>query len=109
MTVSTTMICDYFSGKSRERWLAGQTATASLSALAIIPLGGVLAADYGWHGPFYIYIYSLLLVSGVAIFIWEPPPEQVHRRPGPQTRRRPQRHSRGCASSRCAHSPWLQR
>jgi MFS family permease len=77
MTVSTTMICDYFSGKSRERWLAGQTATASLSALAIIPLGGVLAADYGWHGPFYIYIYSLLLVAGVAIFIWEPPPEQL--------------------------------
>src|ERR1700691_3226637 len=73
MTVSTTMICDYFSGKSRERWLAGQTATASLSALAIIPLGGVLAANYGWHGPFYIYIYSLLLVAGVAIFIWEPP------------------------------------
>jgi len=75
MTVSTTMICDYFSGKSRERWLAGQTATASLSALAIIPLGGALAANYGWHGPFYIYLYSLLLVAGVAIFIWEPPAE----------------------------------
>jgi MFS family permease len=75
MTVSTTLICDYFSGKARERWLAGQTATASLSALAIIPLGGVLAARYGWHGPFFIYIYSLLLVAGVAIFIWEPAPE----------------------------------
>jgi predicted MFS family arabinose efflux permease len=75
MTVSTTMICDYFSGKSRERWLAGQTATASLSALVIIPLGGVLAANYGWHGVFYIYIYSLLLVAGVAQFIWEPPAE----------------------------------
>jgi MFS family permease len=74
MTVSTTMICDYFSGKSREHWLAGQTATASLSALAIIPLGGVLAANYGWHDPFFIYIYSLLVV-GVAIFIWEPPKE----------------------------------
>jgi MFS family permease len=82
MTVSTTMICDYFSGKSRERWLAGQTATASLSALAIIPLGGVLAASYGWHGPFFIYIYSLLLVAGVAIFIWEPPAEP---RPAPGT------------------------
>jgi len=75
MTVSTTLICDYFSGKSRERWLAGQTATASLSALAIIPLGGLLAASFGWHGPFFIYIYSLLLVVGVAVFIWEPAPE----------------------------------
>jgi len=66
MTVSTTMICDYFSGKSRERWLAGQTATASLSALAIIPLGGVLAASYGWHGRVFLAISRLLLVAGRA-------------------------------------------
>jgi MFS family permease len=72
MTVSTTMICDYFVGKSRERWLAGQTATASLSALFIIPLGGVLASRYGWQGPFYVYLYSLLLVGGVLLFVWEP-------------------------------------
>jgi MFS family permease len=75
MTVTTTMICDYFAGKSRERWLAGQTATASLSALVIIPLGGLLAANFGWHGPFYLYLYSLLLVVGIAVFIWEPPAE----------------------------------
>jgi MFS family permease len=74
MTVSTTLICDYFDGKSRERWLAGQTATASLAALIIIPLGGILAARYGWRGPFYVYLYSLLLVAGVAAFIWEPKP-----------------------------------
>ncbi|MGA8708741.1 MAG: MFS transporter [Steroidobacteraceae bacterium] len=72
MTVSTTMICDYFSGKSRERWLAGQTATASTAALLIIPLGGFLASRYGWRGPFYLYLYSLLLVAGVWLFIWEP-------------------------------------
>jgi MFS family permease len=72
MTVSTTMICDYFAGKSRERWLAGQTATASLAALVVIPLGGVLASKYGWQGPFYLYLYSLLLVAGVLAFIWEP-------------------------------------
>ena len=72
MTVSTTMICDYFSGKSRERWLAGQTATASTAALIIIPLGGFLASRYGWRGPFYLYLYSLLLVAGVRLFIWEP-------------------------------------
>jgi MFS family permease len=74
MTVSTTLICDYFDGKSRERWLAGQTATASLAALIVIPLGGVLAGRYGWRGPFYVYLYSLLLVAGVVAFIWEPKP-----------------------------------
>jgi len=73
MVVSTTMICDYFAGKSRERWLAGQTATASLAALVIIPLGGLLASRYGWQGPFYLYLYSLFLVVGVLLFIWEPP------------------------------------
>jgi MFS family permease len=52
MTVSTTLICDYFSGKSRERWLAGQTAMASLASCLIIPLGGLLASHYGWRGPF---------------------------------------------------------
>lgn len=78
MVVSTTMICDYFAGKSRERWLAGQTATASLSAIVIIPLGGILASRYGWQGPFYIYLYSLLLVVGVLVFIWEPPAQSSY-------------------------------
>lgn len=76
MTVSTTMISDYFHGKSREHWLAGQTATASLSALIIIPLGGVLAGALGWRGPFYLYLYSLLLVVGTLALIWEPIPEK---------------------------------
>jgi MFS family permease len=84
MTVSTTLICDYFDGKSRERWLAGQTATASLAALIIIPLGGVLAGRYGWRGPFYVYLYSLLLVAGVVAFIWEPRPSGTATRSGEQ-------------------------
>jgi MFS family permease len=79
MTVSTTLICDYFSGKSRERWLAGQTATASLAACIIIPLGGVLASHFGWRGPFYLYFYSLVLVVGVWLFIWEPTTEAERR------------------------------
>jgi predicted MFS family arabinose efflux permease len=79
MTVSTTLICDYFSGRSRERWLAGQTATASLASCLIIPLGGLLASRYGWRGPFYLYFYSLILVAGVWLFIWEPATE-VERR-----------------------------
>jgi MFS family permease len=75
MTVSTTMIGDYFKGHARERWMASQTAVASVSALGIIYLGGQLGAAYGWRGPFYLYIYSLLLAFGVYAFIWEPPVE----------------------------------
>jgi MFS family permease len=72
MTVSTTMISDYFKGRARERWLASQTAVASISALVIIYLGGQLGAAYGWRGPFYLYAYSLVLVLGVVLLIWEP-------------------------------------
>jgi MFS family permease len=73
---TTTMLCDYFHGPARERWLSGQTAVASLSALLIIWLGGVLGARFGWQGPFLVYLYSLLLVVGVIAFTWEPEPER---------------------------------
>jgi MFS family permease len=72
MTVTTAMLCDYFKGAARERWLAAQTGTASLSALVIIPLGGILGAKFGWQGPFLVYLYSLMLVVPVIIFCWEP-------------------------------------
>src|ERR1700689_4404178 len=72
MTVSTTLISDYYTGHARERWLASQTAVASVSALGIIYLGGQLGAAYGWRGPFYLYIYSLPLALCVLAWIWEP-------------------------------------
>jgi MFS family permease len=76
ITVSTTMIGDYFTGRTRERWMASQTAVASLSALGIIYLGGQLGAAYGWRGPFYLYVYSLVLAIGVYAFVWEPDVER---------------------------------
>ena len=76
MTVSTTLISDYFQGHAREQWLASQTAVASLSALALIPLGGLLGRLYGWRGPFGVYFFSLLLAVGLWLFTWEPPAER---------------------------------
>ena len=72
MTVSTTLIGDFFVSPARERWLASQTAVASLSSLALIPLGGVLARSYGWRGPFVVYALSLVLAALVWLFTWEP-------------------------------------
>jgi MFS family permease len=74
MTVSTTLISDYYAGRARERWLASQTAVASVSALGIIYLGGQLGAAHGWRGPFYLYLYSLPLAFCVLRSIWEPSP-----------------------------------
>jgi MFS family permease len=72
MTVTTTMIGDYFKGAARERWLAAQTAMASLSSMLVIWAGGQLGAAFGWQGPFLLYIYSLVLAVGVVLFTWEP-------------------------------------
>ncbi len=72
MTVSTTLISDYFSGHAREHWLARQTAVASLSSLALIPLGGVLGHEFGWRGPFCVYAISAALAAAVWLFTWEP-------------------------------------
>ncbi|MFX5907278.1 MFS transporter, partial [Acinetobacter baumannii] len=49
--LSTTMITEHFSGPARDRWLAGQTAFASISALIFFNVGGVLGG-FGWRTPF---------------------------------------------------------
>lgn len=83
MTVSTTLISDYFKGRAREQWLASQTAVASLSALAIITLGGYLGAVYGWRGPFGVYLFSVVLAIGIWLFTWEPDAETPVAQEGP--------------------------
>jgi len=72
MTTSTTLISDYFKGAARERWMASQTAVASTSALFLFQIAGWLGSAYGWRGPFAIYLFSLVLAVGVAVFTWEP-------------------------------------
>jgi MFS family permease len=72
MTVTTTLISDYFSGHAREKWLASQTAVASMSALLLFQVSGRLGAAYGWRGPFWVYLSSLVLLLGIAFFTWEP-------------------------------------
>ncbi|MCS6948137.1 MAG: MFS transporter, partial [Steroidobacteraceae bacterium] len=81
LTVTTTMLCDYFKSPVRERWLAAQTGLASLSALFIIWLGGVLGERFGWQGPFLAYLYSLVLALGVYWFTWEPEREAANPEP----------------------------
>jgi len=69
--LSTTMIGDYFKGETRDKWLAGQTAFASVSALLFFNLGGVLG-EAGWRTPFWIYLSALLMFALVWRFTWEP-------------------------------------
>ncbi|MBS0482099.1 MAG: MFS transporter [Proteobacteria bacterium] len=71
MTLSTTLIGDFFKGESRNRWLAAQTGTASTFAiLAIFIAGNVGARD--WHNVFLLYLIPLVFLALVLAFTWEP-------------------------------------
>mgnify|MGYP001764834739 CR=1 FL=1 len=71
MVLTTTLIGDYFHGEARDKWLAAQTATASISALVFFNLGGILGA-ISWRAPFWVYTSSLLMLAAVLAFTWEP-------------------------------------
>lgn len=70
MTMSTTMIADYFTGEKRNGWLAAQTAVASISATLFFILGGALG-ELGWRAPFVVYSTAFLMLAGVVLFTWE--------------------------------------
>jgi MFS family permease len=84
MTASTTMISDYFHGRARERWLASQTAVASLSALGLLQISGQLGQSFGWRGPFGVYLFSLVLLLGIWRFTWEPAGSTANAQPHPR-------------------------
>lgn len=71
MVLSTTMIGDYFEGAARDRWLAAQTAFASMSALLFFNLGGQLGL-FGWRMPFWVYSSALVMLLLVWRYTWEP-------------------------------------
>jgi MFS family permease len=71
MTCSTALIGDYYSGPMRERWLALQTGSASVVAILMNIIGGILG-EHGWRMPFTVYSFGFLLFPLVSVFIWEP-------------------------------------
>lgn len=71
MVLSTTMIGDYFHGPARDKWLAAQTAFASVSVLLFLNVGGLLGT-FGWRAPFWVYVSALMMMALVLRFTWEP-------------------------------------
>jgi len=71
ITVTTTLLGDLFSGEQRTRWLANQTAVASLSALVLFVIGGAMGV-HGWRTPFLVYLVSLVMLFGIWRYTWEP-------------------------------------
>jgi MFS family permease len=73
MVLTTTMIGDYFTGARRDKWLAAQTAVASVSALIFFNLGGFLGS-FGWRTPFWAYLSALVMLAAIVRFTWEVAP-----------------------------------
>ncbi|MEE1765138.1 MFS transporter [Streptomyces sp. SP18BB07] len=74
MTVCTTLIGDYYTGRVRDRYLAMQTICASAGATAFFVLGGALGSS-GWRTPFWLYAAGLLLAPAMAAFLPKPKPK----------------------------------
>jgi MFS family permease len=71
MTVSTTMIGDYYDGAKRERFMSLQTTLSAGSAFLLNTLGGAIA-EHGWRAPYWLFAISLILAPLMAIHLWEP-------------------------------------
>ncbi|MHA6719979.1 MFS transporter [Sphingomonas sp. RS6] len=84
MTVSTAMLGDYFEGPRRERWIATQMAAVSVSAIALVAIGGALGEALGARGPFLLYVVALPIAAAVAAMLFEP----VHRSASRQAKAR---------------------
>jgi MFS family permease len=73
MTCSTALIGDYFFGIGRAKWLASQTAVASIAATVFYALGGILG-NSNWRYSFLLYAAGLLIFALVLAGTWEPVP-----------------------------------
>ncbi len=72
MTITFTLIGDYFKGDERKDFIGFQTAFIGLAGITFLMIGGVLA-DISWRLPFLIYITSVLLTPLIIRFLNEPP------------------------------------
>ncbi|MDH3650026.1 MAG: MFS transporter [Saprospiraceae bacterium] len=71
MTITVTLIGDYFEGEDRKQFLGFQTAFIGFAGVAFLGVGGLLA-DINWRMPFLIYVLALLIIPLVYKFLSEP-------------------------------------
>ena len=71
MTVATTLIADYYQGKSRQKFAGLQIAVMSLGGILFVTIAGVLA-DISWRVPFLLYLFPLIILPMTNLFLKEP-------------------------------------
>lgn len=71
MTITITLIGDYFEGEERKKFIGLQSAFIGLSGIVFLAGGGILA-DISWRSPFLIYLFALILIPLTAKYLVEP-------------------------------------
>jgi len=71
MTIVTTLVADYYQGKSRQKFAGIQIAVMSIGGIIFITLGGIFA-DIHWRVPFLLYFFSLLILPFTYLYLKEP-------------------------------------
>ena len=76
MTVTTTLIGDYFKGNERRDFSGLQSGFMALGGIVYVGLGGVLA-DIHWRWPFIIYGCALMVLVMNQLWLPEPVKNQI--------------------------------
>ncbi|OLS28273.1 MAG: Bacillibactin exporter [Candidatus Heimdallarchaeota archaeon LC_2] len=71
MTISITLVGDYYSGEFRNKIVGLQASFMTFGGVIFIFFGGVLA-EIDWHLPFAIYLISFIFMIGVILRLDEP-------------------------------------
>jgi MFS family permease len=71
LTITNTLIADYWDPAARRRWLVVQGVAGPLVSSGVIWLSGILTAAH-WNGVFVIYGVALPIAAAMAALIFEP-------------------------------------
>lgn len=71
ITVSTTLIADYFRGAERQKYLGYQVFVTTVAGTVFLALGGILGG-IGWRTPFWLYTVSIVFAVAMTFMLWEP-------------------------------------
>lgn len=71
MTVTVTLVGDYFSGNYRDRFLGLKSAAIGFGGVVFLTIGGYLA-DVHWRAAFSVYLLAFLILPFILANLFEP-------------------------------------
>ncbi|GAA3385479.1 MFS transporter [Cryptosporangium minutisporangium] len=77
MTACVTLLGDYYTGKTRDRYLSIQAVAAAFGAVVFLAVGGALGEN-GWRTPFWVYLVGLVFLPLMAWLLFPPTAPASH-------------------------------